>query len=151
MIIITVVSKLVNIFLRHFKYYFFALDKSAVKQYNIKCDLRIWQNWRTRQIGGCGGIGRRARLRIWCLRRAGSSPVTRTNGVETGKPLQTERGSPRQAERRSHGRTHHKYKWGISAVGSASHWQCGGQGFESPMLHQEKTLKLRRFAGFRRF
>ena len=25
--------------------------------------------------------------------------------------------------------------WGISAVGSASHWQCGGQGFESPMLH----------------
>ena len=28
--------------------------------------------------------------------------------------------------------------WGISAVGSASHWQCGGQGFESPMLHQIK-------------
>lgn len=26
--------------------------------------------------------------------------------------------------------------WGISAVGSAPHWQCGGQGFESPMLHQ---------------
>ena len=25
--------------------------------------------------------------------------------------------------------------WGISAVGSASHWQCGGQGFKSPMLH----------------
>lgn len=28
--------------------------------------------------------------------------------------------------------------WGISAVGSASHWQCGGQGFKSPMLHQQK-------------
>ena len=27
---------------------------------------------------GYGGIGRRARLRIWCPRRAGSSPVTRT-------------------------------------------------------------------------
>lgn len=27
---------------------------------------------------------------------------------------------------------------GISAVGSASHWQCGGQGFKSPMLHQKK-------------
>ncbi len=25
---------------------------------------------------------------------------------------------------------------GISAVGSAQHWQCWGQGFESPMLHQ---------------
>ena len=28
--------------------------------------------------------------------------------------------------------------WGISAVGSAQHWQCWGQGFESPMLHQQK-------------
>ena len=26
--------------------------------------------------------------------------------------------------------------WGISAVGSAQHWQCWGQGFKSPMLHQ---------------
>ena len=25
---------------------------------------------------------------------------------------------------------------GISAAGSASHWQCGGRGFESHMLHQ---------------
>ena len=25
--------------------------------------------------------------------------------------------------------------WGISAVGSASHWQCGGHGFKSRMLH----------------
>ena len=24
---------------------------------------------------------------------------------------------------------------GINAVGSVSHWQCGSQGFESPMLH----------------
>ena len=28
--------------------------------------------------------------------------------------------------------------WGISAVGSASHWQCGGQEFKSPMLHKQK-------------
>ena len=28
---------------------------------------------------------------------------------------------------------------GISAVGSARHWQCRGQGFESPMLHQSKV------------
>ena len=32
--------------------------------------------------------------------------------------------------------------WGISAVGSAPHWQCGGQGFESPMLHQRKATSL---------
>ena len=32
---------------------------------------------------------------------------------------------------------HVYYQWGISAVGSASHWQCGGQGFESPMLHHK--------------
>ena len=29
---------------------------------------------------------------------------------------------------------------GISAVGSAQHWQCWGQEFESPMLHQQKPL-----------
>ena len=29
--------------------------------------------------------------------------------------------------------------WGISAAGSAQHWQCWGQGFESPMLHQIRT------------
>ena len=29
---------------------------------------------------------------------------------------------------------------GVSAVGSASHWQCGGQGFESPTLHFERLL-----------
>ena len=28
-------------------------------------------------ICGYGGIGRRARFRFWCLRRAGSSPVAR--------------------------------------------------------------------------
>ena len=43
------------------------------------------------------------------------------------------------------------YKWrplcytiscsrGISAVGSAQHWQCWGQEFESPMLHHRKPL-----------
>ena len=30
---------------------------------------------------------------------------------------------------------------GISAVGSAQHWQCWGQGFESPMLHRKKRRK----------
>ena len=35
------------------------------------------------------------------------------------------------------GMRHHT--WGISAVGSAQHWQCWGQGFKSPMLHQEKS------------
>ncbi len=30
--------------------------------------------------------------------------------------------------------------WGISAVGSAQHWQCWGQEFESPMLHHRKPL-----------
>ena len=28
---------------------------------------------------------------------------------------------------------------GISAVGSAPHWQCGGQGFKSPILHQKSS------------
>ena len=28
---------------------------------------------------------------------------------------------------------------GISAVGSAQHWQCWGQEFESPMLHGEES------------
>ena len=29
-------------------------------------------------------------------------------------------------------------KRGISAVGSASHWQCEGQGFKSLMLHKKE-------------
>ncbi len=33
---------------------------------------------------GYGGIGRRARFRFWCPRRAGSSPVTRTNKKRCG-------------------------------------------------------------------
>ena len=37
---------------------------------------RISYNRKT--ICGYGGIGRRARFRFWCPRRAGSSPVTRT-------------------------------------------------------------------------
>ena len=38
-------------------------------------------------------------------------------------------------------------RWGISAVGSAQHWQCWGQGFESPMLHQkEKARRSRAFS-----
>ena len=40
---------------------------------------------------------------------------------------------------------------GISAAGSASHWQCGGQGFESPMLHPNRspeTAVIRRFRTF---
>ena len=27
---------------------------------------------------------------------------------------------------------------GIGAAGSVQHWQCWGQGFKSPMLHQRK-------------
>lgn len=34
---------------------------------------------------------------------------------------------------------------GISAVGSAPHWQCGGHGFKSRMLHFVKTLIARVF------
>ena len=34
------------------------------------------------------------------------------------------------------------YLWGISAAGSARHWQCRGQGFKSPMLHQIRTAIL---------
>ena len=33
-------------------------------------------------LQGHGGIGRRARFRFWCLRRAGSSPVARTQWRE---------------------------------------------------------------------
>ena len=36
---------------------------------------------------GYGGIGRRARFRIWYLRCAGSSPVTRTNKRKEGSSL----------------------------------------------------------------
>lgn len=31
--------------------------------------------------------------------------------------------------------------WGISAAGSASHWQCEGHGFESRMLQEKEYLK----------
>ena len=34
-----------------------------------------------------------------------------------------------------------KHIRGISAVGSAQHWQCWGQGFESPMLHQNSRSR----------
>ena len=30
---------------------------------------------------------------------------------------------------------------GISAAGSAQHWQCWGQEFESPMLHQTQEIR----------
>ena len=30
---------------------------------------------------------------------------------------------------------------GISAAGSAQHWQCWGQEFESPILHHLKQLE----------
>ena len=35
--------------------------------------------------------------------------------------------------------------WGISAVGSAQHWQCWGQGFKSPMLHHRKHFERSAF------
>ena len=37
---------------------------------------------------------------------------------------------------------------GISAVGSAQHWQCWGQEFESPMLHLLRTLAEQGFSSF---
>ena len=33
-------------------------------------------------------------------------------------------------------------KWGISSVGRAPHWQCGGQRFEPAMLHQNGMQKM---------
>ena len=30
---------------------------------------------------------------------------------------------------------------GVSAVGSAQHWQCWGHGFESRTLHQKGCIK----------
>ena len=38
---------------------------------------RLARTEEIKRLCGCGGTGRRARLRIWCLRRAGSSPVIR--------------------------------------------------------------------------
>ena len=37
---------------------------------------------------------------------------------------------------------------GISAAGSAQHWQCWGQRFESAMLHQNKSESVCRFGLF---
>ena len=38
---------------------------------------------------------------------------------------------------------------GISAVGSAQHWQCWGQEFESPMLHKTlECLQIKRSSAF---
>ncbi len=36
--------------------------------------------------------------------------------------------------------------WGIGAAGSAPHWQCGGHGFESRMLHFFMEAANRRFS-----
>ena len=38
--------------------------------------------------------------------------------------------------------------WGIGAVGSAPHWQCGGHGFESRMLHQGMLNPFRMGSAF---
>ncbi len=42
--------------------------------------------------------------------------------------------------------------WGVSAAGSASHWQCGGHEFESRTLHtlQQEPKRLF-FSGFSSF
>ena len=44
----------------------------------IKIDKPLQKGY-TNLTRGYGGIGRRARFRFWCPRRAGSSPVTRTS------------------------------------------------------------------------
>ncbi len=45
------------------------LERKPVPCYNLTC------------ASGHGGIGRRARFRFWCPRRAGSSPVARIRKV----------------------------------------------------------------------
>ena len=47
----------------------------------IKIDKTLQKGY-TNLTRGYGGIGRRARFRFWCPRRAGSSPVTRTIMLE---------------------------------------------------------------------
>ena len=49
----------------------------------IKID-KYPQKGYTNLTRGYGGIGRRARFRFWCPRRAGSSPVTRTSKKRCG-------------------------------------------------------------------
>ena len=54
-----------------------------IKLYN-SAEMRYYKE---RILCGYGGIGRRARFRFWCLRRAGSSPVIRRiklESLETG-------------------------------------------------------------------
>ena len=58
------------------------IDKPAVCRYTIKVPC------------GYGGIGRRARFRFWCLRRAGSSPVTRTTTYDPRAVITTKTGFP---------------------------------------------------------
>ena len=32
-------------------------------------------------------------------------------------------------------------RWGLSSAGRALHWQCRGQGFDSPRLHQPSSSR----------
>ena len=52
----------------------------------IKID-KYPQKGYTNLTRGYGGIGRRARFRFWCPRRAGSSPVTRTSSPQASYRL----------------------------------------------------------------
>src|ERR1700674_1524726 len=40
-------------------------------------------------------------------------------------------------------------RWGRGAVGSAPRWHRGGRGFESPRLHQSKTVRAFHHRGHR--
>ena len=68
------------------------LDKHIHNDYNTICSVR-----------GSGGIGRRARLRGVCLRRTGSSPVSRTNEEQVARLallfLRCSTGAPPQGRR----------------------------------------------------
>ena len=52
------------------------------------------RGWYTEFVCGYGGIGRRARLRIWYLRCAGSTPVTRTTSEWTALHSKSPAGQP---------------------------------------------------------
>ena len=52
------------------------------------------RGWYTEFVCGYGGIGRRARLRIWYLRCAGSTPVTRTTSEWTALHSKSPAGWP---------------------------------------------------------
>src|SRR6476646_525970 len=54
-------------------------------------------------------------------------------------PRAAVRGTAHVYDRAAVGRVR-RASWGCGAAGSAPHWQCGGQGFESPQLHRNALI-----------